>query len=70
MVQDLEVSLLAGFADVTIIDLWQRCNAEKWCEWESKSEQKTGKKYYRVKSRQQWLFACLFVFNMLSRGKY
>lgn len=36
--QDLEVSLLAGFADVTVIDLWQRCNEEKWYEWESKLE--------------------------------
>lgn len=42
LLQGLEVSLMAGFAaDVTVIDLWQRGNEEKWHEWESKLEQKT-----------------------------
>lgn len=39
--QDLEVSLVAGFvADITVIDLWQRHNEEKWHECESKLEWK------------------------------
>lgn len=41
LVQDLEVSLVAGFtADITVIDLWQRGNEQKWHECESKLEWK------------------------------
>lgn len=41
LVQDLEVTLVAGFvADITVIDLCQRGDEEKWCECESKLEWK------------------------------
>ncbi|KAK2527735.1 hypothetical protein Q9966_010184 [Columba livia] len=36
LVQDLEVTLVAGFvADITVIDLCQRGDEEKWCECET-----------------------------------
>lgn len=45
LLQDLEVSLVAGFvADRTVNDLWQRGNEEKWHECNNKLECKTQEK--------------------------
>lgn len=60
LVQNLEVSLVAGFvADLAVNDLWQRGNEEKWHECESKLECKTQEKNLSLNQLTRavfWLF--------------